>query len=268
VRALALVEQWPARPAAVGVIDPAGAVHTVGPTDWVRRLASVTKVLFTYAFLVAVEEGTVALDDEVAGVTARHLLAHAGGYGFDGPDQITPPGTRRIYSNTGIELLAGHLRSRSSMEVADYVREAVFDPLAMTATELRGSPAHQGFGHLDDLLRFARELRGPTLVDPATLHEATSVQFPGLDGVLPGFGRQSPMDWGLGFELRSGKRPHWTGTRTSPRTFGHFGGSGTFLFVDPDAEVAVACITDLEFGPWAIEAWTALNDAVLAEVCA
>ena len=60
------------------------------------------------------------------------------------------------------------------------------------------------------------------------------MQFPGLVGVLPGFGRMDPNDWGLGFELRDAKSPHWTGARNSPRTFGHFGGSGTFLWVDPE----------------------------------
>ena len=58
--------------------------------------------------------------------------------------------------------------------------------------------------------------------------------FPGLDGVLPDFGRFSPLDWGLGVELKGAKEGHWSGSLTSPRTFGHFGGSGTFLWVDPD----------------------------------
>ena len=56
------------------------------------------------------------------------------------------------------------------------------------------------------------------------------------------------------------------GTRNSPRTFGHFGGAGTLVWLDPDAGVALACLTDLEFGDWALEAWPALSDAVLEEV--
>ena len=60
------------------------------------------------------------------------------------------------------------------------------------------------------------------------------MQFPGLVGVLPDVGRMDPNDWGLGVELRDAKTPHWTGARNSPRTFGHFGGSGTFLWVDPE----------------------------------
>ena len=63
-----------------------------------------------------------------------------------------------------------------------------------------------------------------------------SVQFPGLAGVLPDHGRFDPLDWGLGVQLNT-RPPSWMGTRTSPRTFGHFGGSGTFLWVDPEAQV-------------------------------
>jgi CubicO group peptidase (beta-lactamase class C family) len=92
----------------------------------------------------------------------------------------------------------------------------------------------------------------------------TSVQFPGLDGVLPDWGRYSPLDWGLGVELKDAKSPHWSGARTSPPTFGHFGGSGTFFWVDPEADVACACLTTREFGDWAKEAWPRLSDDVLA----
>ena len=98
-----------------------------------------------------------------------------------------------------------------------------------------------------------------------SLGEATSVQFPGLAGVLPDLGRFDPNDWGLGFELRDAKTPHWTGTANSPRTFGPFGGSGTFLWVDPEPGLALACLTDRDFGEWAKEAWPRLSDDVLAE---
>ena len=137
-------------------------------------------------------------------------------------------------------------------------------PLGL-AGSLHSSPAWGYRGPLDDLLALGRELLAPTLVAPETLAEATSVQFPGLAGVLPGWGRMEPNDWGLAFELRDAKSPHWTGARNSPRTFGHFGAAGTFLWVDPDAGLACGVLTDREFGEWAIEAWPAFSDAVLAE---
>jgi CubicO group peptidase (beta-lactamase class C family) len=131
---------------------------------------------------------------------------------------------------------------------------------------LDGSPASAASGTLDDLLTLGRELLTPRLLAPETLTEATEVAFPGLVGVLPGFGRMEPNDWGLGFELRDEKRPHWTGQRNSPHTFGHFGQSGGFLWVDPEAGLACACLTDHGFGDWAKEAWPRLADGVLDEL--
>src|SRR5205823_2082223 len=170
---------------------------------------------------------------------------------------------RRIYSNTGFEVLAKTVEQAAEMPFAEYLSAAVLVPLGMQA-ELRGSPAAGLHGTLDDLLRFAAELQRPRLVAFETLAEATSVQFPGLAGVLPDLGRMDPNDWGLGFELKDAKQPHWTGDRTSPRTFGHFGGSGTFLWAEPDEGLALACLTDLDFGPWALEAWRRLSDQVLS----
>ncbi len=141
----------------------------------------------------------------------------------------------------------------------------MLQPLGLGA-RYAGRPGSGLHGSLADLLAIGRELLAPTLVAAETLAEATTVAFPGLVGVLPGFGRQEPNDWGLGFELRDGKSPHWTGSRNSPRTFGHFGRSGTFIWVDPEPGVALCCLTDLEFGDWAAEAWPKLSDAVLSEL--
>jgi CubicO group peptidase (beta-lactamase class C family) len=133
----------------------------------------------------------------------------------------------------------------------------------MAHTEVRGSPAHAVWSAVSDLLALCRELLRPTLVSPATLAEATRPQFPDLGGVVPEVGRFDPNPWGLTFEVRGHKRPHWTGTRNSPATFGHFGGSGSFLWVDPEARLGAVAITDRDFGPWALEAWPAFSDAVL-----
>jgi CubicO group peptidase (beta-lactamase class C family) len=206
--------------------------------------------------------------DEPAGppsATIRHLLAHASGLPLDGETPIARPGARRIYSNAGFEVLATTLAERAAMSFGDYLREAVFAPLELSAA-LDGSPASGMSGSLDDLLALGRELLAPTLLAPETLAEATAVAFPGLVGVLPGFGRMDPNDWGLGFELRDEKRPHWTGSRNSPRTFGHFGQSGSFLWVDPEAGLACGCLSDTRFGDWAKEAWPRVSDAVLGEV--
>jgi CubicO group peptidase (beta-lactamase class C family) len=161
-------------------------------------------------------------------------------------------------------VLAELVAERAEMPFEEYLRRAVLEPLEMGA-ELRGSAGSHLYGRLDDLLKLAQELLEPTLIAAETLAEATTVQFPGLAGVIPEMGRFDPNDWGLGFELKDEKPGHWSGTETSPLTFGHWGGSGTFLWVDPEAELALGVLTDREFGDWAKAAWPKLSDEVYAE---
>jgi CubicO group peptidase (beta-lactamase class C family) len=265
--ALEQVRGWDAQGAAAGVVGPDGVVGVIGDAGAPFPLASVTKLLTAVAVLVAVEERTIGLDEPAGppGSTVRHLLAHASGLPLDGRDPVAPPGTRRIYSNAGFEVLASMLADRAGMGFADYLTSGVLQPLGLAATALFGSPAWGASSPLSDLLILGRELLSPTLIPVHTLAVATAVAFPGLAGVLPGFGRQDPNDWGLGFELRDEKSPHWTGSLNSPRTFGHFGRSGAFLWVDPVAGLACGSVAGREFGPWAARAWPRLADAVLKE---
>jgi CubicO group peptidase (beta-lactamase class C family) len=262
------VDRWPVDHVAVGVIRHDALVATHGAIHRVFRLASISKMLTAWAVLVAVEEGTVSLDDPAGppGATLRHLLAHAAGYGFDTAVPITRPGRNRIYSNTGIEVAAAHVAEHAGMPFADYVRDAVFVPLGMSQSELRGSPAHGVHSTVADLAVFAVELLHPRLVSLDTAQEAATVQYPELNGVVPGVGSFRPNPWGLGLEIRGTKNPHWTGTLNSPRTFGHFGGSGTMLWVDPTIDTALVALTDRPFDQWsevALREWPALSDAVV-----
>jgi CubicO group peptidase (beta-lactamase class C family) len=257
------LESWPSQ-AAVAVVDADSILATVGPQTafpW----ASVTKLVSAVAALIAVERGLVDLDEPAGppGSTARHLLAHASGIAPDDDAVLAPPGRRRIYSNRGFELLGDLVSERVGHPFADWTYAEVVRPLGMDATRVEGSPAHGIRGPVADLAALGRELLRPTVLGPAAWATATSVAFPGLAGVLPGFGRQQPNDWGLGFEVRDGKHPHWTGTTNSVRTFGHFGGAGSFLWVDPAAGLACACLTGHRFGPWAAMAWPQLSDDVL-----
>jgi CubicO group peptidase (beta-lactamase class C family) len=269
--ALELIDGWPAEHVAVAVVTRADGrprvINTRGDVDRRYALASVTKLLTATAVLVAIEEEAVALD-QAAGPessTVRHLLAHASGLGTEG-GVVAPPGRRRIYSNAGFEQVARTVSEATEIPFVTYLDEGVLGPLGMQSTSLDGSPAHGATATVHDLTRLAGEFLTPSLLDPLTLEQATAVAFPGLDGILPGFGQQSPNDWGLGFEIRGTKSPHWTATANSPATVGHFGRTGTFLWVDPERGVALVCLTDLDFGPWAGQAWPALGDAVLHEL--
>ncbi len=265
VPALAGARTWGAAHVATALVGPGGVVAEDGDPDHVFRWASVTKVATALAVLTAVDHRALDLDQPAGppGSTVRHLLAHASGLPFEGADPIAPPGRTRIYSNPGFDTLGALLAERDEASIAESLDVRVLEPLGMTSTRLVTRPSEGLHGPLRDLVRLAGELLRPTLVGASRLAEATTVAFPGLAGVLPGVGRFDPLDWGLGVELRDGKAPHWTGSRNSPGTFGHFGGAGTFLWVDPERDLALACLTDRDYGGWALEAWPVFSDAVI-----
>lgn len=271
--ALEVLRDWPVDTAAAAVVGPSGIVATVGDVTGRFALASVTKLLVARAAQVAVEEGVLDLDTAAGppGSTIRHLLAHASGLAMASADTVADVGAKRAYSNYGFQVLAEAIESESGIAFGTYLSEAVFDPLGMAGSALDGGPAAAGFGvtsTVADLSVFAGEMLRPMLVSPEMHRDATSVQFPGLAGMLPGYGSQRPNDWGLGFEIRDSKSPHWTGSANSARTYGHFGQSGTFLWVDPAVDLALVVLTDRDFGKWAQPLWPAVSDGVLREFAA
>lgn len=261
------LEAWPGQ-AGLAVIGPEGVLGRAGDLAAVWPWASVTKLVSALTVLRGVADGVVSLDDAAGppGATLRHLLAHASGLDFGSQQVLAEPGRRRIYSNTGIEVAAAFLAERAGQPFPELVERAVLLPLSMTRTSLTGSSAHGASGPVQDLAQLAHELLVPHVFDADLIATATTETFPGLTGVLPGFGRQDPNPWGLGFEVRGHKQPHWTSPHGSPRTFGHFGQSGAFLWVDPDAEVACVSAGDTPFGAWAAERWPLLAAAVLEQV--
>lgn len=268
--ALKNLAAWPVDHAAAAVVTltPQGpaTAETFGDTQATFPLASVTKTLVAYAVALAVQEGALEYDDAVPfpeGATVRHLVAHAAGLDFDSDRVRYGLAERRMYSNQGFVYVAQALEAATEMPWRDYVREAVFEPLGMNATSIEGSPGAGGVSSVSDLAAFASELLAPKLLEAQILNEVRTVQYPGLDGLLPGYGTQKPNDWGLGFEIRDHKSPHWTSTNNSPGTFGHFGQSGTFLWVDPAINVATVVLTDRDFGPWAQPLWTEVSDLIV-----
>ena len=262
-----------------------------GETDEVFPFASVTKPIVAWSALVAVDRGLLSLDDpatpassgdgggaggsddggaraghQVAlpGATMRHLLSHSSGIAFDSDAVLAPPARRRVYSNRGIEILGERLVEATGTPLEEWVETTVLEPLGMASVSMPGSPAYSGQGSAGDLSLFARELAAPTLVSPSLARQACDVVLPELDGVLPGYGRQSPNDFGLGVEIRGSKHPHWTGAGNSPQTFGHFGQAGSFIWVDPVAGRQAVFLGARPFGRTHVEAWPALSDQLLA----
>ena len=275
-----------------------GRVRTLveaGQIDEVFPFASVTKPIVAWSALVAVERGLLDLDAPAGagtahsaagagtahnavgagtasgstramlpGATVRHLLAHASGIAFDSDAVLAAPGTRRIYSNRGIEILGERLQEATATPLERWVETTVLEPLGMSSVLVPGSPAHSGEGTARDLAVFAGELAAPRLISASLAAEATSVVFPGLDGVLPGYGRQAPNDFGLGVEVRGHKHPHWTGRAGSPATFGHFGQSGSFIWVDPEARRQAVFLGERRFAAVHKDIWPDLCDQILA----
>lgn len=273
------VANWPVAHAALAVVSPAGVLATEGDTRHRFWLASVTKPLAGLATLVAVQEGALELDTELAGqpgwpdllaellpgATLRHLLAHASGLAPDRLGRAAATGTRRIYSNTGFDLIGELVGAATDIPFENYLAEAVFRPLGMRSAVLDGSPARDGWAAVDDLVPVLAELLSPgRLLDQTVLADAVSAQFPGLPGVLPGYGGQRDNAWGLSFEIRASKQPHWTAAANSPETYGHFGQGGTMFWIDPVARLGLVALADERFGDWAIKAWPALSSEVLA----
>ena len=182
--ALELIDAWPVENAAVGVASAEGVLARRGPAERGFQWASVTKLATAVAVLVAAEEGIVELDEPAGppGSTVRHLLAHASGLPLDGDRPVSPPGERRIYSNTGFEVAAALVAERAEMPFEEYLRGAVLEPLGMGSARLEGSPAWGLSGSLDDLLALGRELLAPRFLAEETVAEATAVAFPGLVG--------------------------------------------------------------------------------------
>ena len=287
------LRHWPADTVAAALIAPgeadatssdasaasntsagSAATFTYGDQDHVFELASVTKLLSAYAFLMAVEEGVFELDTPCGpeGSTVRHLLAHASGVGFGTRELQKPVGERRIYSSAGYEILAERLEEETGMTFTDYAAQGVFEPLGMGSTEIYGSAGHGGRSSVDNLLLFARELLAPTLLAETTVRDAFTNQFGDLCGIVPGYGMQKPCPWGLGFEIKDRKAPHWTGDNMPADTVGHFGMAGTYLWVvpawsdSPAAGAAMVALTDRDFGDWAKPLWQETNTSIFAEL--
>ena len=254
---------WPGA-AGVAVVGPSGVLASTGadePYPW----ASVTKIPSALTVLLACADGVLDLDEPAGppGATLRHLLGHTSGLAFDSDRVLAEPGRRRIYSNRGIEVAAEVIEKQTGRPFADLMAQHVLSPLGMTRSRLDGSPARDGSGPVSDLALLARELLSPRVLDPALVALASTTSYAGTAGVLPGFGRQDPNDWGLGLEVRGHKSPHWTSTLNSPSTFGHFGQSGSFLWVDPVAQLACVSAGDTPYDTWAAEAWPRLSTGVL-----
>jgi CubicO group peptidase (beta-lactamase class C family) len=255
-----LLTLWPGEPALIGLRREAGAVSEAfryGPVAELRSWASVSKSVASIEFALAQAENPDLGKTPAGplGSTLAHLLSHSSGLGFEESAPTAPVGTKRVYSNWGIDLA---VKAMSNEDPATKWQREIFKPLGMSAS-LEGRPSAGVVGSCEDLAKLAAEWLHPVLMAEKDRDEVRQVNLPELNGVVPGFGRFEPCWWGLGVELR-GQKNHWMGD-WAPLSFGHFGQSGAFLLVNVEEGIALVATSSVEFGPWASELWGSLTSA-------
>lgn len=150
-------------------VRKAGEQARVAP-DTVYAAASLSKLVFAYAFLDLVQQGRLSLDRPVAEylalpnpadvrarlITARHLLSHSSGWRNwrnTTTDTLTTtfePGTGWQYSGEGFFFLQRIMEQVTGQSMAQVCRERVFEPLGMTRSSmasLESLEAYQATGH-------------------------------------------------------------------------------------------------------------------------
>jgi uncharacterized protein YbbC (DUF1343 family) len=178
------------------------------------------------------------------------------------------PGTTSMYSDLGFVLLEEVVRRVTSRELSAFAQEAIFGPLGMddtgftpsnalrrraASTELvdgvwrvgvvhdprayllGGVAGHAGlFSTGDDLALYARAILGGGEVDGRRFLSPQSVAAMIAPHDVPGSIRA------LGWNVLS----QWRGEGLSPTAIGHFGFTGTSLWIDPDKDLFVVVLSN------------------------
>ncbi len=176
-------------------------------------------------------------------------------------EPLAPPGVRSIYSDLGFVLLEEVIRRVTSRELPAYADEAVFGPLGMHDTGflpddehkrraawtelvdgewragvvhdpraflLGGVAGHAGlFSTADDLTVYARAILGGGEVDGRRFLARKTVAAMIAPYDVPGGVRT------LGWTVSSS----WRGKGLSPTAVGHFGYTGTAIWIDPAKDI-------------------------------
>lgn len=212
------------------------------------------------------------------------------------------PGERLRYSNLGPAIAARAIEEVTGTNIHELIQRLVLDPMELEDIVLtpndsfderiahvqdasnEGTPAESYntrywrdmgitwggyFGTPKDTLRFATGFipGRDTVLTPESVREMTTDQVDGAPGGVESMGAiWDPGFWGAGWEVKGSKRKHWTGTRTSPETWCHWGQAGTLTWVDPTRELGVSVFgsrTVRSLWPFRPTRWSDLNDAIV-----
>lgn len=124
------------------------------------------------------------------------------------------------------------------------------------------------YGTTSDVLRFATSfLPGhESVLTVSARQEMITDQVRGLEGGVNSMrAHWTPGFWGLGWEVKGVKQRHWTGSKTSPETWVHWGFAGTLAWVDPTRDLGVAVFANRSVtSGWMFkpQRWATLSDAL------
>ena len=233
---LGAADAWGAGRAGVALLDRAGLVAERGSRDVALPWASVTKVVSALTVLVAVDRGLVGLDDPAGppGSTLRHLLAHASGLAFDDTSVISAPARTRIYSNSGFDEAAAVVERAAGTPFAELLKASVLGPIGMSGASLQGRPSEGLRGRSTTSRRSPSSCSCHGRSRRRWLRWGRRSRFRGCVACCPGSASRIRSTGASGSRSGARRRPIGPAPGNSPRTFGHFGGSGTFLWVDPE----------------------------------
>jgi CubicO group peptidase (beta-lactamase class C family) len=225
-----------------------------GDLDEVRPWASVSKVVVSLAFGVEVDWELHRFEEPMGppGSTLANLLSHSSGLGLEEEDPVVPVGTKRVYSNFGVDLAVQSILGEEN-SADNWLQQRVFQPLGMTTTTLEDRPASGVVGSTNDLAKLAVAWLRPDAIAKETRDRLITPYAPQLDGFVPGFGKFTPCPWGLGPEVR-GEKQHWMGDWPSA-SFGHFGQSGALILLNADEQIGLVATSTEPFGRWATKLW-------------
>ncbi len=192
------------------------------------------------------------------------------------------PGTRVNYQSMGSALLGEIVHQITGKTLPDFLQSEVFGPLSMRETSLGFRPATKdriapirlpdeqrgadwswnsdywlGLGvpwgglvsNATDYLKFITMtasggvLDGVKILSRATARVMTINQLSFMPRI-PEDDRQS-RGWGLGWRLGWPAHPDRFGDLLSPRTFGHWGATGTLVWADPETETSTVILSTL-----------------------
>jgi CubicO group peptidase (beta-lactamase class C family) len=175
---------------------------------------------------------------------------------------LAKPEEKRIYSIAGYRVIAKVLENQLSISFPTLVKDLILNNCELfdMSPPVTGDSGLKGT--IEGLYKLSKRLLLADIpgISAESLKKSTSNHFGVSLGVVPGIGFYSDNSWGLGFEIKGKKTGHWMPKCASLETFGHFGRSGAFFFVDPLNLIAFSGISRYGFQKDSRLVWSKMGE--------